>query len=341
MLEAIRDVLACPVCAARDAPLDLRVFARSPPGRVRDGALTCRGCAAWFPIENHLLELVPAALIDRPAGEEFARRHALDPALLGGRPQSADVSAQLKQREHFDWYAGNQDADYKDYAEMPFWRAVDAATFARWRPVIDRSARILDLGSANGRSTFPLVGAGRVVVGFDISKAMIRQAIERAEREGSAERVCFFVGDAARLPFRDASFDCIQTYGVLHHFPDPGHVFHEICRVLKPGGVHLGSENNKTALRGAFDALMRLLPIWSEEAGDEPLISEEMLRGWARGLPLRIESGTMVFLPPHLFNLFGVGVAQGLLSASDAVGRALPWLRDNGGLIVFAATKTG
>jgi hypothetical protein len=118
-------------------------------------------------------------------------------------------------------------------------------------------------------------------------------------------------------------------------------VFHEICRVLKPGGVHLGSENNKTALRGAFDALMKLLPIWSEEAGDEPLISEEMLRGWAEGLPLRIETGTAVFLPPHLFNLFSADAAKGLLSASDAFGRALPWLRDNGGLIVFTATKTG
>jgi hypothetical protein len=111
--------------------------------------------------------------------------------------------------------------------------------------------------------------------------------------------------------------------------------------VLKSGGVHLGSENNKTALRGAFDALMKLLPIWSEEAGEEPLISEKMLHGWAKGLPLGIEAGTMVFLPPHLFNLFGADAAQGLLSASDAVARSVPWLRDNGGLIVFKATKTG
>ena len=43
-------------------------------------------------------------------------------------------------------------------------------------------------------------------------------------------------GSALDLPFRDASFDSVLAAQMLEHVPEPGQVFQEIGRVLKPGG---------------------------------------------------------------------------------------------------------
>jgi SAM-dependent methyltransferase len=45
------------------------------------------------------------------------------------------------------------------------------------------------------------------------------------------------VGDAERLPFPDASFDIVYSWGVLHHSPDTERAFAEVARVLRPGGT--------------------------------------------------------------------------------------------------------
>ncbi len=44
-------------------------------------------------------------------------------------------------------------------------------------------------------------------------------------------------GDAQRLPFVDASFDCITILDVLEHLPHPEAAFSEMLRVLRPGGI--------------------------------------------------------------------------------------------------------
>jgi ubiquinone/menaquinone biosynthesis C-methylase UbiE len=42
--------------------------------------------------------------------------------------------------------------------------------------------------------------------------------------------------DAKALPFKDDTFDCVYSFGVLHHFPEIESALAEIHRVLKPGG---------------------------------------------------------------------------------------------------------
>jgi len=43
--------------------------------------------------------------------------------------------------------------------------------------------------------------------------------------------------DAARLPFRSATFDCVVATALLEHVPHPQRVVREIHRVLQPSGV--------------------------------------------------------------------------------------------------------
>ena len=49
------------------------------------------------------------------------------------------------------------------------------------------------------------------------------------------------VGDALQLPFNDATFDATMMFEVLEHVPDPFAAAAEMRRVLRPGGVFLGS----------------------------------------------------------------------------------------------------
>ena len=42
--------------------------------------------------------------------------------------------------------------------------------------------------------------------------------------------------NATSLQFEDNTFDCVYSFGVLHHIPDIEKALSEIKRVLKPGG---------------------------------------------------------------------------------------------------------
>lgn len=308
-----------------------------------DGVLICADCAGAYIVDTGLLELVPPSLADTDAAARFSNRFSGELATagvtLGGPPSDADIAAQLAQRKHFDWFAENDSQTYTAYQASPFWVAEDAQTFDAWRIRIAPGASVLDVGCANGRSAFPLVHDAGVIVGCDISKKLIRQAMDRAEAEGVSDRTCFFVADCDRLPITDGSFNYVLTYGVLHHLPDPGRACRDIQRVLAPGGVHFGSENNCTIFRRVFDAMMRWRPLWIEEAGAEPLISEDMLREWLRGLPVTLACTTSVFIPPHVMNMAGHRGARALLAVSDRIACAIPGLWSQGGLIVFDAQK--
>jgi ubiquinone/menaquinone biosynthesis C-methylase UbiE len=48
-------------------------------------------------------------------------------------------------------------------------------------------------------------------------------------------------GDAHSLPFKDQSFDCVLSYAVLEHLHAPWVAIHEVARILKPGGIYIGS----------------------------------------------------------------------------------------------------
>lgn len=308
------------MCGDQSAQLQASVFRERADGHIVDGALTCPACQASFPIRDELLELVPPQLRDDASG--------------------TDETAQLKQRRHFDWFA-EASTNYDAYQQTPFWRSADAATFARWAPRVRAGDWLLDVGCANGRSAWPFAPTGATIIGCDISKKLVAQAIAHAKEKGVNNRATFFVADADRLPLRDATFDVVVTYGALHHLPDPARTCRDIQRIARPGGVHFGSENNKSAMRPLFDALMKVKQMWVEEAGEEPLISESMVREWIAGLPASIRCHTHVFVPPHLVNLLGDQVGGALLRATDASFGAVPGIRGNGGLLVFEIQKAG
>jgi SAM-dependent methyltransferase len=109
----------------------------------------------------------------------------------------------------------------------------------------DREGPWLDLSCGPGLFTRAMAACApsSLVLGLDISKAMLDVAAQRAK--GYAN-VAFIRGDAHALPFVDSSLGGINNSNALHAYDDPEQVFCEILRVLRAGGVYVGSTFSRT-----------------------------------------------------------------------------------------------
>jgi ubiquinone/menaquinone biosynthesis C-methylase UbiE/uncharacterized protein YbaR (Trm112 family) len=339
----VLEKLICPLCAAY--PLEIQVFTYYRNEIVEDGILICRDCKSWFSIIDRLLELVPQQLTDLETRDSFFKKYSKKFNDLGieniyqNKSNNSDYSEQINQQEHFNWYAENKDQTYLEYEKTPFWRGVDKLIFDRWRRLIEPDKWLLDVGCAQGRSTFNVIDLNIQVVGFDISKKMVQQLIKRADKEGYSDRTSFFVADASALPFCPEVFDYVLIYGVLHHLPEPGETMKDVNRVLKSGGRLFSLENNKTVFRGIFDLLMKLKPIWFEEAGQEPLISNNMISQWVKDLSLKVNTRTSIFIPPHIVNYFSNKIAFKIIKITDILANCIPFLKNQGGIIIIDGKK--
>jgi len=320
------------------------VFKEASKNEILDGIVWCEKCHNWYPIEDRLLEFLPIhlAYVDDRAGFWKSYSNELKDLGLSFDLKSDGLNSelQLKQQSHFDWYADNSKQTYTSYEQTPFWLAADALAFNSWRNGIRPGKWLLDVGCAQGRSTFKMMDLDLNIVAFDISKRMIRQAIDRYRKGNYQANAVFFVADASRFPFADESFDYVLLYGVLHHLAIAMSACQEIGRVLKPGGIYFGQENNRSAFRGFFNLLQRISPLWDEEAGPEDVFSAKQLEFYFQHTSIHIESKTSVFLPPHLINLMPVTTGHNLLSISDSIARAIPCLRNHGGALLIRGVKS-
>ncbi|HEV3023669.1 MAG TPA: class I SAM-dependent methyltransferase [Pirellulales bacterium] len=99
-----------------------------------------------------------------------------------------------------------------------------------------RGARsILDVGSGAGQIAKHLLryaDRGAQITCFDLSYEMLRRARNRLRSDVPSH----LVADLTRLPFADASFDCVTCGYVLEHLPDARLGLAELARVMVRGG---------------------------------------------------------------------------------------------------------
>jgi len=146
--------------------------------------------------------------------------------------------------------------------------------------------RILDLACGTGivaRLAAPLVGAEGRIVGIDMNAGMIAVASEQPAPQGAP--IEWREGDAAALPFDDASFDVVLCQQGLQFMPDKPAALAEMHRVLAPGG-RLGlclwrSAEHSPYLSAAAEALTPHLGAHSASRLLAPLSlgDEDLLRG--------------------------------------------------------------
>jgi hypothetical protein len=117
-------------------------------------------------------------------------------------------------------------------------------------------------------------------------------------------------------------------------------VLREMSRTLREGASFFGQENNRSAFRPIFDFLMRRKKLWDEKAHEDHFVmSAGELRKWFAAAGVESDIWTSVYLPPHLFNILSVDGVAKLMKVTDGIGHAIPWLRNQGGLVLFAGTK--
>ena len=100
--------------------------------------------------------------------------------------------------------------------------------------------RVLEIGCGGGILTSSLEDGPWALVGQDILRGPLLAAAPHLRRATLVR--C----DAARLPFRDHSFDAVLSSDFLEHAVDLETVVAEAARVLRPGGLFLYETVNRT-----------------------------------------------------------------------------------------------
>lgn len=146
-----------------------------------------------------------------------------------GSPTSESIAALAEYYKSSDGYLKHLEAKPPGY-------------FARYvgviRGVTSPSDLILDVGCGFGTSTGAIRSQGRRAVGSDLSPLFL----SRSRTKGMQGPLV--AADAARLPFRDGSFDVVGAMEFIEHVWPVEPVLREMSRVLKPtGNIVLASPN--------------------------------------------------------------------------------------------------
>ena len=120
-------------------------------------------------------------------------------------------------------------------ALAPMWDSLRMEdTFAPYEAALDAldepPARVLDVGTGTGSGAIILAQRfpAAEIVGVDLAEAMLEQARRNTPAE-LADRVTYQRGDAAGLPFPDASFELVAHANMIPFFD-------EVARLVAPGG---------------------------------------------------------------------------------------------------------
>lgn len=97
-----------------------------------------------------------------------------------------------------------------------------------------KGKKVLDIGCGNGYVLSRYAIEGAHTFGIDLTTMAVALSMKRFTHMGLEG--AFIQANAETLPFKDSSFDCVSSMGVLHHTPETEKAIGEVYRVLKPGG---------------------------------------------------------------------------------------------------------
>ena len=128
---------------------------------------------------------------------------------------------------------------------------------------------ILELGPGPGLTTDLLRLKVQHLTAIELD-AQLAQSL-RSRLIGSNVQVVS--GDATAMPFAEAQFSAGVSFTMLHHVPSPelqDKLLHEAWRVIKPGGVFVGSGSLQSLFMRLIHIGDTLVPIRSGHTGHAP-----------------------------------------------------------------------
>jgi ubiquinone/menaquinone biosynthesis C-methylase UbiE len=156
--------------------------------------------------------------------------------MLFSRQNGARISEQAMNKAHDALVTGQFGPRANAYVES----AVHARgeDLAALEAIVEQAhpARALDLGCGGGHVAYLLARHAARVVAVDLSADMLA-AVTRAARDKGLANIETHRASVERLPFGDASFDCVVTRYSAHHWLDFEGGLREARRVAKPGSA--------------------------------------------------------------------------------------------------------
>jgi len=128
----------------------------------------------------------------------------------------------------------------------------------------DLGDNVLEVGPGPGRTTDWLRERVPALTAVEIDPKLAAALASRFE----GSNVQIVEGDATDLPFPDASFTGAVSFTMLHHVPSPelqDKLFAEVGRVLRPGGLLLGSDSTPSLRWRLFHLFDTCVPVDPDE----------------------------------------------------------------------------
>ncbi len=167
------------------------------------------------------------------------------------KPTKKDVHAFWNRRSCGEIYATGEteDAQYRNQSAIRYELEPYIRRFADFQAF--NGQRVLEIGVGMGADHASIAqSCPSTLVGIDLT----RRAVEHTRRRFEIQKLDtqLLVSDAENLPFRQEIFDCVFSWGVLHHSPDTACAVREVHRVLKPGGTAKVMIYHKRSLIGCL-----------------------------------------------------------------------------------------
>ncbi|KAM7511609.1 hypothetical protein LguiB_010484 [Lonicera macranthoides] len=215
------DIFACPVCYE---PL-IRI---GPPGfnlpAIYRSGFKCTKCNKTYSSKNIFLDLTITAGAKeynefKPTGTELFRSPLVSFLYERGWRQSFNRSG----------FPG-PDEEFKMAQEY-------------FKPAEGGLLADVSCGSGLFSRKFAKSGSYSKVVALDFSEDMLRQCYDFIKSDNTilTSNIALVRADISRLPFSSGSVDAIHAGAALHCWPSPSNAVAEINRVLRSGGVFVGT----------------------------------------------------------------------------------------------------
>lgn len=117
--------------------------------------------------------------------------------------------------------------------------------FEKWN-----GKRVLDYGCGSGIDSVEFARNGAIVTAVDITDNAM--SLTKALAEEAGVRLIVLKVNGQAIPFKDETFDCIYSFGCLHHIPDAERTLKGMHRVLKIGGTIMAMLYHRDSLLFAY-----------------------------------------------------------------------------------------
>lgn len=215
------DLFSCPVCYE---PL----IRKGPPGlnleTIYRSGFKCKKCNKAYSSKDVYLDLtVTAGLREynevKPAGTELFRSPFVSFVYERGWRQNFNRS-------------GFPGPDEEFRMAQEYFKPAEGGI------LVDVSC-----GSGLFSRKFAKSGTYSGVIALDFSENMLRQCNNFIKQDASvlASNIALVRADVSRLPFSSGSIDAVHASAALHCWPSPSNAIAEISRILRSGGVFVGS----------------------------------------------------------------------------------------------------